>query len=418
MDSRHSEFLKLNPKLEALLERLGGESRIHYSLHHFEQALKAAQSPHLAVQTIAIAGTNGKGSVSLFVSSALSQAGYQTGTFLSPHLQSPTERILHNLVPIDANELESLALEFEPIADRFSLTYFEFMALLCFVWAKRVGIEYLVLEVGMGGRLDATNVTTPVATVITNIDWDHQAYLGDTLLAILGEKMGILRPGVPVFTQLKDPELLERLQAHCARTGSALHLCPVVKDLETSWEGQRVEVEGLCYRLRNPGVGMGQNAATAMQVVRHLFPEMPRETLRQAIERVRNPARLETVRLSPRVVLSGDHNPAGIDSLLATLDRMGERPHVLCGFSPDKPHGQMVDRLRTHAKELTLTCVPRFLGKMPAGYESLAPYYPDPIAAVNACLSTCAPTDTLLITGSLYLVGELRKLWHPSVSFV
>ncbi len=403
-----------------ILERLGGESRIHYSLDHFTQALEAAGSPHKSVKTIVIAGTNGKGSVSLLASSALISAGKQVGTFLSPHLQHPRERILHNLVPLSAASLDALAPKWEALADQFQLTYFEFVNLLCFVWAKEAGLDYLVLEVGMGGRLDSTNVTTPIATAITTIDFDHQAYLGKTLEAILTEKMGIMRAGVPVFTHVRGENLEAVLEKRAAELKAPVHYAwkqpALVKQVQ--WSGQTVELHGTPFHLATPTPGMAQNAAVAYDLARFIAPALAVDQLQMAFARVRNPGRMEVVQEQPRIVLSGDHNPAGIQTLVETLGLLNCKPRVICAFAPDKPHAEMLKALQAVASDVILTRIGRFENKMPAGYEKLTFFIPDPEACVTHATRYMGPKETLLITGSLYLVGELRPRWKPEVNFL
>ncbi len=394
-----------------ILERLGGESRIHYSLDHFTQALECTGSPEKSVKTIVIAGTNGKGTTSLLVSAALREAGLHIGTYLSPHLESPLERFLENGRPATLAELEKLALQNESLAEKFQLTYFEFLTLLCFLWAREKAFDYLVLEVGMGGRLDATNVTLPVATAITTIDWDHQNFLGNTLESILNEKMGILRPGVPVFTSIRENNLRALLEDRCLNLGikPTYGWTTAASVEEVSWEGQKVLFEGHPFLLRNPTPGFFENSKLAYRLVRNTFPDISISTLQVAFSKTLNPGRMEVIRQSPRVVLSGDHNPAGIDCLIETLGLLQTRPKILCAFSPDKPHALMIEKLRSVANEVLLTEVPRFHGKMPNGYQALAQFNNDPVQAFLEMLHRCDSSDTLVVTGSLYLVGEIKS---------
>ncbi len=209
--------------LEAFLEQIGSERLIDYSLERFRSALQAVQNPERDAKTIVIAGTNGKGTVSLLLSNALREAGFKVGTYLSPHLQQPNERFLDGLRPERESELLRLAKEHWEISKQYRLTYFEFLTLLCFAWASRKKFDFLVLEVGLGGRLDATNVTTPLACAITTIDLDHQEYLGNTVEKILEEKMGILRAGSPVFSGITQSSLRSRLDQRCAELGVTCH---------------------------------------------------------------------------------------------------------------------------------------------------------------------------------------------------
>jgi dihydrofolate synthase / folylpolyglutamate synthase len=396
--------------LSRILDRSGGESRIHYSLDHFNEALAECGNPEKSVKTLVIAGTNGKGSVSLFLSSALKQAGKSVGTYLSPHLVTPTERFLDNGLPVDLATLDVLAAENEAVFEKFRLTYFEALTLMAFQWAKHSEFDILVLEVGMGGRLDATNVTDPLGCVLTTIDWDHQKFLGNTLEAILNEKMGVFRPGVPVWCGVQQPELRALVKARCEVIGSPLCFAPTHAATRTEWEGQDCVLDGHPFRLTNPSPGARENAALALSALRSLFPEIPLAVLKTAFATSRNPGRLETVSHQPRVVLSGDHNPAGIECLIATLKELKARPRILCGFSPDKPYKALVERLLTCTDDLVTTQIAR-LQPMPPDYQALPHFDPSAENALQRLLQRCAPEETILITGSLYLVGQLRPLW-------
>ncbi len=400
-----------------ILERLGGESRIHYSLDHFTAALAAVGNPEKTVNAIVISGTNGKGTTSLFLSSALVEAGYRVGTYLSPHLQHPQERFLLNLEPVAWETLEAIAQDHAELADRFQLTYFEFLTLVFFLWARQADVKQVVLEVGMGGRLDAVNVTHPIGTVLTQIDWDHQRYLGNTLEAILEEKMGIFRPGVPVFSNLQPEALRTRLEARTRELGSPLGYGWKVPSrmLTCDWDGQTAEIDGMPFFLSNPTPATLENAALAYRCLREVYPNIDTETLQRAFARVKTPGRMEVVQDSPRVVLSGDHNPSGIDCLVATLHRLGTRSHIVCGFSPDKPYRELIGKLREVAASLVLTQIPRLASAMPTDYRDAAPFIADPNEALETALKACAPSDTLVVTGSLYLVGELRSRWKAGV---
>lgn len=393
------------------LERLGAESRMKFSRDRFAHALAALDHPEAGLRTIVIAGTNGKGTVSLLVSAGLRAAGYRVQTYLSPHLQHPRERFLENGEPASLEELNALTATCAPVAEAYDLSYFEFLTLLAFQRARETQPDYLVLEVGMGGRLDATNVTEPVATAITNIAFDHQAYLGDTLDKILTEKMGILRPGVPVFTQLSEP-LRPQLESHAEGQSIAVHYADDVQPqrLRLDWEGQEALLDGHVFRLTNPSHGTLLNAALAYQLLRHTA-DIPVPVLQRAFAGSHNAGRFETVQRQPRVVLSGDHNPAGIAVLTEVLETLGQKVYVVCGFSPDKPHAAMVESLRPWAKRLWLTSIADKRAELPAGYTTLADYIPDARTAVQKALEHCGPEDTLLVTGSLYLVGEVRGMW-------
>ncbi len=405
----------MDGSLSRILDRLGGESRIHYSLDHFKEALAACGNPEKSVKTLVVAGTNGKGTVSLFLSAALRLAGKRVGAYLSPHLVSPNERFLDQSgTPVGLATLDALAAANEAVFERFRLTYFEALTLMAFQWAKESALDILVLEVGMGGRLDATNVTEPLGCVLTTIDWDHQKFLGNSLEAILNEKMGVFRSGVPVWCGVQQPELRALVKARCEALGSPLGFAPAAAATRVDWDGQDCSLGSNPFRLTNPSPGALENASLAFEALRSLFPEIPVSILQNAFAVTRNPGRMETVCRNPRVVLSGDHNPAGIECLLQTLAKLKARPRILCGFSPDKPYHALVNRLLTCTDDLVTTQISRLRQQMPADYKTLPHFDPDAESAAQKMVARCAPGDAVLVTGSLYLVGQLRPLWVRS----
>ncbi|MBI1861782.1 MAG: hypothetical protein HYR96_12780 [Deltaproteobacteria bacterium] len=391
--------------LGAILASLGGETRIDLGLDRFRVALAQVGNPEKNVQTIVIAGTNGKGTTTLFVSNALKRAGLRVGTYLSPHLVSLNERFLCDMKPVSMEELDRLGRSLREYGR--DLTYFEFLTLIYFVWAAEAGVEISVLEVGLGGRLDATNVTEPLATAITNIDLEHQAYLGNTREMILREKLGIIRVGVPLFTGLSDPALIaqcERAVSPVIRNQTTPHRC-----LDRTWDGQQVEIDGNPFQLRNPSVGTLENATLAYSILRARSVEV--SLIQSAFAEVTTPGRFEVVPGAPRIILSGDHNPHGLQSLFETLDDLPPtRLHTLCAFSLDKPYADMYAQLAKHSEVILLTSLSRHAGKTPATYKTLGPFEPDPVSAFESLRQSTLPEATLLVTGSLYLVGIIRNL--------
>lgn len=405
---------------EAILGRIGSEKRVKLGLERFQAALNSSGNPEKAVQTLIISGTNGKGTTSLFVSSALLHAGFRVGTYLSPHLQHPQERFLQDLVPASVRDLEGLANELLPTAEKFELTYFEFLTFLCFHWSKRAGLDFLVLEVGLGGRLDATNVTEPIACALTNVGFDHEKYLGNTLEEILEEKLGVLRPEGLLFTGIREPALLQKVEKRCAELDAIYYYSKEIRCERgpVDWGGQSFSLNGYPFQVTNPSPGTLENAALAFLMMRIAFPRIPISILQTAFRSVRTPGRMEVVSDRPRIVLSGDHNPDGIECLKRTLaDLKTGRLHTLCAFSADKPFDQMYGELSKLSEQIFLTRIPN-AEELPESYLKLGEVLSDPEKAVETALQNLGTGDTLLITGSLYLVGALRKLWRANVEFV
>ncbi len=406
-------------ELHSILESFGTERRIHYSLDRFQEALVAVGNPHKSVKSLVISGTNGKGSTTLLTAAALVEAGFNVGTYLSPHLQQVNERVLHNLSPVSALSLIGLAQELHKVGKKYELSYFEFLTLLYFVWAERAKLDFSVLEVGLGGRLDATNVTDPIACAITNIDFDHQQYLGDTLPQILSEKLGILNSEGLLFTGIHDVALLAQVEKRCEELDAIYYYSRELRKevISKSWDGQQIRINGHPFSLTNPSTGALHNASLAFLLVRIVFPTIPLSTMQRAFASVRIPGRMEVIQESPRVVLSGDHNPAGIRSLLETLKDLAYSDlHTVCAFSADKPFSEMYRALGSVSKSITLTKI-RPNEPISESYAAMADVAPDPKTAVQTVLAKAKPTDTILVTGSLYLIGEVRSLWRERVEF-
>lgn len=402
------------------LERLGGERRIHYALDRIQAALTDAGSPHKNVQTIVIGGTNGKGTTTLLTSSTLVEHGMRVATFLSPHLQSITERFLLNLAPVDEGAFADVFNTYYPIAEKFQLSFFEFLTFLFFVWAREEKADILVLEVGLGGRLDATNVTTPTACAVTSIDFDHMGFLGHTLELILKEKLGIVPPNGVVVSGVQQPELRTQTAQWARASGIVLYESVEIptKMAGCDWESQEFWLEGNKFRLHNPNPKMVDNARTAYLLLRKAFPEISIETIARAFEKTRFPGRFETVAQNPRIILSGDHNPAGLDSLFATLDRLPDTElHILCGFSPDKAYLEMYPRLKERAKRIAYCPIENARGKYPPSYFEMDTPFENSGKALEFLWKDCAKNATLLVTGSLYLVGEVGSRFRDRVQF-
>ena len=394
---------------------MGGEKRIHYSLENLLEALREAGHPEKSVKSLVIAGTNGKGSTTLFISEALKRHGYRVATYLSPHLQHLRERFQDGLVPWSLERLKKHVEALAPLAEKWKLSYFEFLTLIFFEDSAQTKPNFNILEVGMGGRLDATNVTSPLGVVLTNISWDHTEYLGNTLEKILREKMGVLRPSVPVISGLKAAGLKNGLQNECEKLCSPLYFADSLsrKVIKKNWSGQEVVIDGHSFSLKNPSEGALENAIGSYLFLRKIFPEIAIPTIQAAFASMVNPGRLEIVQENPRIILSGDHNLAGMQSLTDTLRELGATDlHVLCGFGPDKDASGMIQALKPFAKELVLTRVVRARGQYDKVYQTLAKYEADPQKAFLELRKKLKAHDTLLVTGSLYLVGEIRELFR------
>ncbi len=392
-------------------------------LESVREALAHLGSPEREFPSLHVAGTNGKGSTAACAHSVLAAGGRRVGLFTSPHLHDFCERIRIGDEWIPRSTVVSLAAE---IRERLAgsgveLTFFELTTVLAFLWFARGGIDAAVVEVGLGGRLDATNVIVPHAAVVTTIGFDHERYLGSTLAAIAAEKAGIFKPGVPAVVGRVDPEAGSVLGRIAEERGSPLrvlghgfHGVPAAEGFD--YLGRRT-VRGLRPGLR--GRFQIDNAAVALAALEDAgwLDAIGDDAVRAGIAGVRWPGRLEIVRERPRVLLDGAHNPAGVEALVAELPALAEGRliHLVFGVLADKRWPEMVERLGPLVSDVTVVPVAERRSEDPArlveAFRRLVPARVEASAggAVDRLLAGPAlADDVVLIAGSLFLVGEVR----------
>lgn len=408
----------------------------NFGLGRIEELLGRLGNPHRALKVIHIGGTNGKGSTGAMIAQILQKAGYRTGFFTSPHLHSYTERYRINGVEIVPGKTAELITELCPhleamVNEGFEHpTEFEVGTALAFLYFNREEVDYLVLEVGLGGAIDSTNVITPLVSVITNVAMDHMDYLGSTIREIAAVKAGIVKPGVPLVTAAANPEALEVIAATCRENGSPLIL--VGRDVtfelcDSSRAGLLFNLQGRLGRydnLRLPLLGQHQavNAATAVAAVEVLAESgaaVTREAVRKGLAATRWPARLEIVREHPLVLIDGAHNFEGALSLSGAIREFfsGRRLIMVLGMLGDKERAKVVAELAPLAEVVIVTKPnsPR-AGDWQAMAEEAGRYVPevhaveDNAAAVDRALQLAGPEDAIVVTGSLYMVADAREM--------
>ncbi len=397
-------------------------------------------NPQDDFRSVLIAGTNGKGSVAAFLVSILSEAGCRAGLFTSPHLIRFEERIALGRDPIPADELAMLtgelreAIESGRRAGADPPTYFEASTALAFLYFSRRRVPLAVLEVGMGGRFDSTNVVAPIACAITRIAMDHTRWLGETLAAIAYQKAGILRPRVPAMIARQPPEALQVVRAEAARVGA-----PLVETSTCRIEG--ADAAGLfpdppCFTLETPagllperlllslrGDHQIDNATLATLLAEHLaadsaLPITGRDIAR-GLARAVWPGRIEIVDGRPALLLDGGHNPEGCATLACYLrdHRPGVRKVIVFGAMKDKPADLMLQALAAPAAEIVLTSIPvdRAAGivelqQAAARHGLRAMTEPDTGQALRRAMAAAGEDGLVVVCGSLYLVGEIKKI--------
>jgi len=416
-------------------------ARAQQRLERLRAFLDFIGAPHRTYPVIHVTGTSGKGSTSAFIAGILQAAGFRVGLHISPYLQVETEKlqIAGRLIAPDrfaqyVAELDE-AVRAWIAAGGQALTYGEFWTALVFHAFRQEAVEFAVVEVGVGGRFDLTNVVVPEVSVITTVGLDHIRTLGPTIRDIAWHKAGIIKPGRPVVTGVDDPELLPIIAEEARKRQAPLKVVRAGLDFSVRQEGPHTVLvtlpEGHSYRLGLAGKFQAQNAALAAAAIRTLG--WPAERTEQAIARglatTRFPGRFEIVQERPTVLLDGAHNPQKLTALLAALAHLPRpsRRIVIFGVLDGHDAAEMAQLLAPQA-DLVITTSPQATLRTPADavelariverYGTAAVPIPDVDEAVSLALQLSGPTDQILVTGSLYLVGQARERWYPGTEIV
>jgi dihydrofolate synthase/folylpolyglutamate synthase len=396
--------------------------------------------PDRAYPAAHIAGTNGKGSTAAFLESILRRAGFRTGLNTSPHLEKINERIRVNGEEITDDAFAETftriqALNEELLAAgklRAHPTYFECVTAMAFEYFARERVDFGVFEVGLGGRLDATNILTPVVSLITRVDFDHENFLGHSLTEIATEKAGILKKGVPLILAAQRPEALDVIRARATELS-----CPVI-ETGTAFRIEKEWMENGCVRAqvteivsgwslelapRLPGKFQIQNSLNAVAAARYLQKRGYRisdDAIAQGIAEAVWPGRLEKLQSEPDVYLDGAHNPSAARELAAFLEQnlAGRIISLVFGALRDKAVDEIAGVLFPHVAEVIFT-QPRTtraisvaqLAEITSHHAAHFTVIPEPEAALEYALERAAPHDAIVVAGSLYLVGQLRHYW-------
>ena len=401
---------------------------IKFGLSSTLAMLARLKVPYQEGRYLHIAGTNGKGSVAAMLSAVLTRAGYPVSMFTSPHLVDFTERYRLRDREISPERLLTLINEVRAAVDEGEPpTFFEFATAMAFLYFFQEGADPIILETGMGGRLDATNVVHPKVAVITNISRDHQEHLGEGLTNIAGEKAGIIKPGAPLVTYARQKRVLDLFTRRCRELGAPLYLGG--RDFKTrggpggrfSYEGLEQRLSGLSLPLK--GRHQYRNAAVALAVIELLGRDgfaIPEAAIREGLSRTRWAGRLEQVAQDPRVLLDGAHNPAAALALAQNLKgaRDNGRLILVMGVMADKDVDTILARLLPLARTVVFTQPKYFRAATPADLARRAQPYnleifqvPQVAQAIERAQSLAGPHDRIVVTGSLYTVGEAKEFF-------
>jgi dihydrofolate synthase/folylpolyglutamate synthase len=376
--------------------------------------LEALGNPHRAGRWIHVAGTNGKGSTSAMIEAGLRAAGIRTGLYISPHLVEPTERIQIAGHPVSPEQFAGAFERVHETAQRMVAsgaldmhpTYFETVTAMALVLFAGEKVHTAVLEVGLGGRLDATNVVTPELCVITPIDLDHQMFLGDTIEQIAAEKAGILKPGVPAVFAEQRPEAEAVLRAS-ARGPYTFSREWAITDLVLDARGSSFRLGGLPITCPLAGEHQVENARVAGIALAELGVSP------DGIVMTQWPGRLEHVSEEPEILIDGAHNPAGIRALANYIRRFywgRRRIWIVYGALRDKAVAEMASILFPLADRLILTAPANARAMPPENISAPGAQLTHSVAEAIAQFGQAGPGDVIFITGSLYVAGEARAL--------
>jgi dihydrofolate synthase / folylpolyglutamate synthase len=426
------------------LQRFG----IKLGLANISGLLGHLGNPQKGLPAVHVAGSNGKGSTAAFLASILRRAGYRVGLYTSPHLIDFTERIQVDGVPItearvvrltdrirvEVGKMEkrgelwpdaqtsALPPDFDP--RKATITFFEFTTAMTFLHFREMKVDVAILETGMGGRLDATNVIDPLLSLITPISLEHQQYLGRTLLQIAGEKAGIIKPGRPLLTTARQPRVIALLQQKCRALRAPLFVYG--RDFEGQRTGLRLmEYRGLRHRWSDLGLGLAGrhqvlNASLALAAGERLMDHgfsLKEDHFREGLSQAKWPGRLELVGDSPRVLLDGAHNPGAVRILKQALREEFPRRRLIMvlGIMADKEISRMMSHLLPLADLLILTrpAIDRAASLETLREQALARgrsalEFADVGTALEKAMAEAGPEDLVVATGSLYTVGEAR----------
>ena len=415
---------------------------IKLGLDTMRTVLASFGDPHRAFPTVHVAGTNGKGSVCAMLAEILAARGLKAGLYTSPHLVRVEERIRVGGRLIPARDFIRLAGKVKARIDRLLArgdleaqpTFFEVLTLIAFLYFREAKVDIAVIETGMGGRFDATNVVIPLVSVITSISRDHQEHLGATLARIAFEKAGIIKPGVPVVCGAESKTAARVVRAQAAERGSPVtDVFSPPRRLVAGTPGRRpafrYEIEGSPLRLSPGLLGAHQArnaaiAAAAALVLDRTWRPIPAAAIARGIARARWEGRLEPVGRRPLVLLDGAHNEAGAAALGAYLEGLRPRRLVFVfTMMKDKAIGRVAGRLFPLAQRIVLTTIPYARAAAPEdilrrtrAFREKILVEPSLRKAVAFARAEAGARGVVVVTGSLFLVGAAKKLGSRLIS--
>lgn len=435
-------YLEAQKYLESLIPSSDDKKYRNLRLERIEHLLLLIDNPHQAFKTVHVGGTSGKGSTAYLISKILTCAGYKTGLHISPHLQKINERMQINNKNISDQKLINLINWLKPYVEKVersnpfgSPSYFEVLIAATFEYFKRENIDIAVVEVGLGGSHDATNVIAPLVSVITNVDLDHTELLGNTVEKIAEDKSGIIKKNIEVITAIKQKNVLKIIKEKCFKQKSPLTIINL-KNIKI----KKINIKETIFDLKTKynhyknlhlsllGRHQVENAALSIITVELLKKynfEIKENNIKNALKNSSFAGRFEIIQKNPLVILDGAHNPAKMKAFIQTIKELfNQKITIILGFKKKKDMLTMIKQLLPIAKKIILTkfqttidtgknlsVEPGEIAQVIKKYKLSAKYeiINKPISAIKKTFKITNKEDIICITGSLYLVGEARN---------
>jgi dihydrofolate synthase/folylpolyglutamate synthase len=402
---------------------------IKFGLSKTENLLSAFGNPHLGQNYIHIAGTNGKGSVATFMGSILQEAGYKVGLYVSPHLVRFTERFRINGTEISQEKAVELIKELQHVFDADEPpTFFEAVTAMSILYFSREKTDIAIMEVGMGGRLDATNVITPLVTGITNISMEHQEYLGNRLSQIAMEKAGVIKKGVDVVTAATQPQIIQQLKRVASERGAPFW--QVGRDVRyrsipsgLHFFGKRGNLKGLKLGLR--GLHQSRNAALALGMMERIeakgFPHST-DQIQKGLKKAQWPGRMQIIQENPMILLDGAHNVAAVKALARSIEKdfSYKKMILVIGVMADKDIAALLRAIVPISNRVLYTrpvyqraADPSLLMEKAAPLNKPGEIVQTLTEALKRAKALAGPKDLIVVCGSLFTVGEALTFFDP-----
>ena len=441
------QYRALEKELYSLIGPVKFSSEINLRLERMSQLLGLLDNPHYKFRSIHVGGTSGKGSTSTMIATILQEAGFYVGLHTSPNLQVLNERHMLNGRPAATSRLAKLYAEMKPAIEEVGRTspfgkpsYFEAQIALTFMLFAAEKVDFAVIEVGLGGARDATNVLPAEVAVLNNVGLDHVEILGDTVEKIVLDKRGIIKHRQQVVSGVTQPTVIELVEEKCAEKQARLWLLGRDFNLTAESDGYSIALPDVTYdgiKIKMEGAFQATNAAVAVAAVSSLHEvTLPYSAILNGLAKASIPGRVEQVQTEPLVLLDGAHNPDKIQAAVGIIEmklaeqQPGQKVYTILGLKAGKAATDILPPVMALSDEMFFTQfepkglwngVPaEELGQLAAVIAPDMPVHvvPNALDALQLALGKASKDDVVWITGSLYLVGDLREHWFSTVELL